>query len=196
MGPLGSGLTGLGNVLTAGEPPAGGAGVPLETVIAINNSGNVQNLQLTPLDGNTDGNWKIRGSILVRSGLGTVNLYLRPISPSNDTSLHTLSEFNNGSGVYVANTSASPTPGWFIGQSGGGDEIIFWADISTVSGRTRTIKAFSTSTSSSATVITLKTQGWCTDLVTNFTQLTLHADVAASIQDGTYYTLTKERETL
>lgn len=150
---------------------------------AIFATGDQSALTITGANGDAEGNYRCHGEIVHKGNSGNTTYVFRPFDPTANTGLSSLFEYNNGSAVYVASNSGSPSSLWHVEFEGASSDtsIIFNITVFSRTGYKRQFYSNSTSIRVGAGVATEKSQGWTTNTSTNITSLTIAAQDGSAV---------------
>jgi hypothetical protein len=153
-----------------------------------------QDLSVTALDGDNDGDYTFDAYIIYNGGVGLASFFLRPFG-NNDTNLFSFIRYNQGSGV---NVESGPLPNWamFSQNTGSNSVLTYHGHITTKTGRNRMATYSAHQHLVGGGVKNAIVNAWSTDTSTNMTTLTVHSDVATGIAPGSFIRLRKLKSTL
>jgi hypothetical protein len=153
-----------------------------------------QDLTLSGLDGDADGEYDFSADILYKGGVGLASFFLRPIG-ATDTGLVSWIRYNNGSGT---TTAAGPLSNWamFSENNASNQHLLYKGWISSKTGRIRQAVYTCDQVRTGGGVKNAFVTGWITDTATAITGLTVHSDVAGAIAAGSYIKVRKRKSIL
>lgn len=170
-------------------------GVAMEDVLVTNAAGDVQDIDVTGLDSENDGNYDIYGDLIYKGGSGAISLTLQPIVAGSGVSTN---QHAHGTGTAggSAPTALVDTTLFIGGENDAGDQhLLFHSHMTTKSGRIRVVYT-QFRRSQSVVPITYQTISRWTDTVSAFTGLRFHSSVAASLRNASFVMLRKLKMTL